>query len=260
MRKFCFLDQMKMILITILLFSQSAFASWVTTYQDVIATISADHTFHESVAIPQIPSSKDFNELEQNYGNEDLKNIYWSMTPDQVLKNNENIKTLLEQDIIGEAEKLSSSEIRRIFRYTESSYVVKKEERYDKDEVIGFCFGRAFIAHHQARLREVDPDNIKKIWIVGDMKKWGHHVATILRGDKGWMVIDTYTGLLTVETWIKRMEQDKKRSSDELMFFVINATRFGHQNNNLHNSIDLFNSPEETLLEFEDKEATRELK
>lgn len=257
--KICYLAKMKITLLFILIFSQAAFASWVTTYQEVAQIIKADHVFHDSASLEQITVARDLNELEQAYGNEDLKLIYNSMTRDDILKNNENIRMLLESQL-SEGDSLSSSEIRRIFRYTSNTTVVKREERYDRDEVIGFCFGRAFIAHHHSKIRNVDPLNIKKIWVVGDMKKWAHHVATILKGDKGWMAIDTYTGLLSIERWMQVMERDKKRGAEELMFFVTNATRFGHENNNFYNSIDLFNSPEENLIEYEDGKASSELK
>lgn len=255
-------------IILLLLLSNSALASWVTTYQEVTEDIKTDHSFYDLANKDLISSSRDFNELEKNYGNEDLKNIYWSAAEDQVIANNENIRNLLNQ-INPEAREvmlddgkflLSKSEVRKVFRYTSNTRVVKREERYDKDEVLGFCFGRAFIAHYQAKLRDVHPESIKKIWVVGDMEKWGHHVATMLRSKKGWMVIDTYTGLLTVEKWMQRMEKDKKRNANKLMFFVTNATRFGHQNNNFFNSIDLFNVPEENLLEFEDKKKAATLK
>lgn len=260
---------MKTSIILLFLFvSNAVFASWVTTYQQVTEDIKRDHTLYETLNQEQISSSRDLTELEQNYGNEDLKNIYWSMPKDQVTENNINIKALLAEEnplnreVMEEEGKflLSSSDIRKIFRDTTNTNVVEREEKYDRDEVIGFCFGRAFIAHYQAKLREVHPDSVKKIWVVGDMEKWGHHVATILRGRKGWMAIDTYTGLMSVEKWIKRMEKDKKRKADELMFFVTNATRFGHQNNNFYNSIDLFNVPEENLVEYEDRKKASDLK
>ena len=259
---------MKTYLFIVLIFvNKLSFASWVTTYQELSSDLEQIHRIHEVSTPHEIQEAKNFEELERAYGNVDLKLIYNSSSEDFVTKNNQNILRLLKHDEISEEFEfidkkknfLSRSEVKRIFRDTSRIRVVEREERYDREEVIGFCFGRAFISHHISHLKGVHPKSIKKIWVVGDMKKWAHHVATILKTDNGWMAIDTYTGLLSVERWIQRMERDKKRNAKELMFFVTNATRFGHENNNFYNSIDLFNIPEDKMEEFEDK-SSKEIK
>ena len=252
----------------ILLFANLALASWVTTYQDLSADIGKYHNLVEVHDPHALVSASSLEKLEKSYGNTDLKEIYMSFSEDTIEQNNSNIKNLLEttnpkqKPEFFEDKKflLSRNDVRKIFRNTSNIYVVKREEKFDRDEVIGFCFGRAFISHHISHLRGVHPESIKKIWVVGDMKKWAHHVATILRTSRGWMAVDTYTGLLSVERWIKRMERDKKRNARELMFFVTNATRFGHESNNFYNSIDLFNVPEEELEEYESKKSTSDIK
>lgn len=118
----------------------------------------------------------------------------------------------------------------------------------------GFCFGRAAIAHCEAVRRGVDPESIKKIWVVGDMGHWGHHVATAVKGDHGdWYIIDNFTesttGKLTmsVEEWIKIMETEAKNQGTSLknMYFLTSASRFSDAQNTPYNKLDLFNNDQD---------------
>ena len=84
--------------ILLTLFTHATFASWITTYQEITESIKADHNLHELPNQALISTSANFKELEKNYGNEDLTNIYWSSNEADVLANNENIKLLLSEE------------------------------------------------------------------------------------------------------------------------------------------------------------------
>ena len=190
---------------------------------------------------------------------------YKGLSEEEVIVSNENLMNMLNinhentpRDPEGKVTVLSSSQVRKIYRATERTRVVQREYIYDPDEEYGFCYGRALIAHYNSMVRNIHPSAIKKVWVVGDMKKWSFHVATMLKVKEGWRVIDTYTGLLTLERWVKRLRRDKKKKAKELMFFVTSPTRFGYFNNTRYNSIDLFNVSSENYDKYNDKETTKE--
>ncbi len=103
--------------------------------------------------------------------------------------------------------------------------------KYDPEGNIGFCFGRAMIAHIEALETGLAKENIRKIWAIGTMKYdnilWNHHVATMVRGKNGiWYVLDPeYGQVLKMATWMKRVK--KMDADNKLEFFVTNPNRFG---------------------------------
>jgi hypothetical protein len=245
---------MKKVAVFLVLLTYCAFAqaSWVSTYNDIVQPIWDTYQWSNTSNIEQIPSSRDLRELEANYGNENMYYIYSELTDEQVLQNNENLNNILElaltQELAGPGvRQLSRGESSRVYRAVERERVVKNQHKYDPDEVLGLCFGRATIADIHARVRGVDPSAIKKIWVLGDMKKWQFHVATMLKEKKKWTVIDTYTGKLSLERWVRRMQRDKKRNARELMFFVTSAARFGFMSNHIYSASELFNYSFEEL-------------
>ena len=95
-----------------------------------------------------------------------------------------------------------------------------------------------------AIIRDVHPESIKKIWIAGDMGVWGHHVATMVYTEKGWIVLDTNIGKgISVNAWIDRyMVYKKKDAPQDIMVFVTQAGRYGPYDTRSYNPIDLFNT------------------
>lgn len=83
---------------------------------------------------------------------------------------------------------------------------------------IGYCFGRAVYFHMMFIKLGVNPDSLRKIWVLGEIPqngiKWGHHVALMVRGTKPgeWFVLDTFVGKVrTARSWfaeIRRYTRD----------------------------------------------------
>lgn len=197
----------------------------------------------------------DLNDLKRMYGTESYFNIHSRMSNEEILENNAALRELLNNEADPEdlpnkslagssnLKRAERSQAKTIYDDMRNSPCVSNSGPYQRADVrVGFCFGRAIIAHMFAILRGFDPRSMKKIWVVGPMGVWGHHVAFMVRGKDGtWWVIDNVTGLVTHEQWMDRMVSNYKVTDRELMFFTSEASRFGPRFNYTYNSVNLFN-------------------
>ena len=193
--------------------------------------------------------SKTFHELEEKYGGSSLLYIQQQIDNEEIKKNNLNIRELANVsfkpvNIEGKIDTITTADTQIIYSAMQLSEVNKNHYCYDTKGTIGFCFGRATIAHMEAIARDIHPDSIKKIWIAGDMKEWGHHVATIVYTEIGWMVLDTNIGKpVVISAWLDYYKPFKNAKADkEVMAFVTQAGRFGPYDTRAYNAIDLFNT------------------
>ncbi len=207
------------------------------------------YTPHSGVAEWVYSDAKTFKDLEKKYGGTSLLYIQSQIPTDEIVKNNENIIALSKlphkvEAIPGKMDTVTSKDSQIIYDAMEESEVNKNHYCYDTKGTIGFCFGRATIAHMEAIARNIHPDSVKKIWIAGDMKEWGHHVATMIFTDKGWMVLDTNIGKpVTVDFWLNYYKPFKNPKADkEVMAFITQAGRFGPYDTRAYNAVDLFNT------------------
>jgi hypothetical protein len=202
--------------------------------------------------------AKSFSELESLYGESSFIDIQRELEEVDIKLNNENLRKLLNTSykVKKLKNKISHPErnnANKLFKALLKAKVNKRYDHYDPQGTIGLCFGRATIAHIEAILDNIHPDLIKKIWIAGDMEEWGHHVATMIFTDKGWIVIDTnFTHPLTVKKWMKASMSNKKSEAKELMFFVTQAERLGPYDSRTYNAIDLFNTESDDFLAVDD--------
>jgi hypothetical protein len=203
-------------------------------------------------------SSNSLQELEGMYGKESLLDIQKKLTDDDIKKNNDHLKKLLAAPfqfthIEGKKEIITEEEAQIIYKAMSNSKVHQNHCQYDTQGTIGFCFGRATIAHMEAIVRGVNPDLIRKIWIAGDMGIWGHHVATMIKTEKGWMVLDTNIGKsISPDQWISRYLPYKIKNASEIMVFTTQAGRFGPYDTESYNAINLFNTNSSDYLKSQD--------
>jgi hypothetical protein len=222
--------------------------------------------------VRSISNSDSLEQLRMNYGSIALKRIYANMSSQEIRENNENVIALSKDDINFERNlngfrpmndaltELNRDQIDELYYAMTGTYVVRNQRNYG-GRGVGFCFGRALVAHNQALIRNVHPASVRKIWVVGNMGFWGHHVATIVKVKGDWMAVDNFTGVMTVEEWIERMKYEKdSKASKPLMFFITRAGRFGHATNSLYNTIDLFNVPQRSMQRYASTEAKNQLK
>jgi hypothetical protein len=202
--------------------------------------------------------AKTFASLEKSYGSDSLIDIQYNLSEEEIKKNNINIKKLASAPFKvrprkGKISALNDSDTMIIYKLMENSEVNKNHFCYDIKGTIGFCFGRATIAHMEAIVKNINPESVKKIWIAGDMKQWGHHVATMVNTEKGWMVLDTNLRRpVTVDFWIDFYQPMKSAKAKEIMVFVTQAGRFGPEDTTAYNAIDLFNTNSADFKKAED--------
>lgn len=213
--------------------------------------IMSEMMLHKSISDDRrgfYTEAQSLSELEELYGTESLIDIQKRLQHNDILLNNENVKKLLSErytvdPIEGKFSSISLAESQVIYDAMENAKVNKDNFCYDPQGSIGFCFGRATIAHMEALARKVHPEAIKKIWIAGDMGFWGHHVATMVYTKRGWRVLDTNNGKpLTVNAWIAHYWKTNKKDVKEVMVFVTQAGRYGPYDNRPYSALDLFNT------------------
>ena len=212
---------------------------------------------HYGPAAQVFSKAESLSELEALYGAGNLIEIQRFTANEEILKNNGKLKSLLKapyevKKIPGKIHKITTDDADLIYYAMANSDVHKNHHCYDTKGTIGFCFGRATIAHMEAIARDIHPDLVKKIWIAGDMGVWGHHVATMVYTEKGWMVLDTNLGKkVDVETWIA-MYMPYKKGKKDIMVFVTQAGRFGPYDSSPYNAINLFNTNTEDFKKAND--------
>lgn len=223
--------------------SPSNFKSCLEAMNELIA-----YKPYQGVASKFFSKAISLNELESFYGGESLIEIQRRTSNEEILSNNENMKKLFSAPLVvtkieGKYSEVTSVDANTIYKSMAESEVNKNHYCYDKEGTIGFCFGRATIAHMEAIVRNVHPDAIKKIWIAGDMGIWGHHVATMVYTKEGWVVLDTNLGkIIDANKWVAHYMPMKQKDAKEIMVFTTQAGRFGPYDNRPYNAIDLFNT------------------
>lgn len=195
--------------------------------------------------------AKNLRDLEMLYGDESFFSIQARTSNKEIIENNFNIFSMLNQKItpregVDKARqfitKVDKKMLDDIYKKMADSEVNKNHWCYDTKGTIGFCFGRATIAHLEAINMGVHPDLVKKIWIVGDMGIWGHHVATVVYSVDGPRVLDTNQGRpYKLSDWFQIYTKQKKSDKD-IMIFMTQAGRFGPEDARPYNPFDLFNT------------------
>ncbi len=199
-------------------------------------------------AFDRLLISKSLKDLEASYGDTSLIEIQKKLNESDIITNNKNLQKILTQGIefkpiAGKKNYVTADEGEVIYKAMKETKVNVNHDCYDPDGTIGFCFGRATIVHMEAIIRNVHPEAIKKIWIAGDMGKWGHHVAGMVKGEKGWLVLDTdLEHAVSTDEWVAKFMPDKPADAKEIMVFVTQAGRFGPYSTESYNAVDLFNT------------------
>ena len=221
----------------------ASFQSCLITMNNIIG-----YKPHFGVAASDLTKAKTLQALEADYGSESLIDIQRRLSDAEIKQNNAHIKVLLAQPfhvepIAGKSSYVTKEEADIIYSAMSESKVHKNHYCYDTKGTIGFCFGRATIAHMEAVVRNVNPEAIRKIWIAGDMGVWGHHVATMVKTDKGWLVLDTNVGhAITTDEWIAKYMPMKVKDANDIMVFTTQAGRFSPYDTQTYNAVNLFNT------------------
>jgi hypothetical protein len=104
---------------------------------------------------------------------------------------------------------------------------------FDRGSEIGFCFGRALLAHYELLKRGVPQEAIVKLFVLGDLKVghslWKFHVAVAVRDpEKGlWIIDPLQPSVSSLADWVQQMQKlDLKSPNPSSRFFVTDARKF----------------------------------
>lgn len=227
--------------------SSRGIASWHSCYETLSSVIYHSNKSSRYGSLG-FHFAKDLAEIEDLYGDESFFSIQGRLSNDEIRENNLKLRTLLDAEEAidepanGRVLQVSKEQATTLYNDMTSTPCVRNDGPYQRPGVaLGYCFGRAIVSHFHALRRGVHPQSMKKIWVVGDMGHWGHHVAYMVRGDQGkWFVVDNVTGLVSHDKWMNSLK-NYQRGNKEVMFFVTEASRFGPDSNRAYTTADLFN-------------------
>lgn len=221
-------------------------ANFQTCFQMMNSVVNYQHLSDGDDTL--LTNAKKLSELESSYGKESLIDLQLRLDDKSIKAANTHVQSLLKgpleaTKVNGKTHYVTMEEAQTILDSIENSKVNRDHYCYDPDNTTGFCFGRAIIGHMEALARNVHPEAIKKIWIAGDMKQWGHHVAPMVKGEEGWLVLDTNIGKpVSTEEWQKFYRPFKAPKAKEVMVFVTQAGRFGPYDSEAYSAVNLFNT------------------
>ncbi len=229
----------------------SEYSDPLSCYNHFVTLMSYSPAFNKralsSAQEIKLARSANLREMEKAYGGWSFFEIHAQFSPRKIRKFNQRLSKFLAPTQMSEQRdpkwvyRLTDEEAHKFYQDFEANPVGSCSANYEPGGVkIGFCFGRAIIAHVEALRYGVHPSSIKKIWVVGDMHEWGHHVATMIKTESGWKVFDNETGLVSAHQWMEIQRAEKKAGAKPLMFFVSSAERFGPANNGSYQASDLF--------------------
>lgn len=123
---------------------------------------------------------------------------------------------------------------KEILKAIESSTVAssKNVHVYDQGDQIGFCFGRALLVHYLLLKAGVPQKDMFKIFALGDLlvggQFWRFHVAVVVRGHAGFMVVDPLAGVpMVVSDWVAEVSRlEVKSPLHRARFYVTDPRKF----------------------------------
>lgn len=103
---------------------------------------------------------------------------------------------------------------------------------YDADEQIGFCFGRALLAHYLLLKAGIKAQDIQKVFALGEFRLggqfWRFHVAVMIESPEGYIVIDPLYGEpALLKDWCKNVSSlDVKQPLSRARFYFTDPRKF----------------------------------
>lgn len=153
--------------------------------------------------------------------------------------NNEILKQYqeIEELSLSGKQALNNQERKNLFQealeHPVTALSVENIKKYDPDQTIGFCFGRAMAVHLLARAHYgLASSSIRKLFVIGDLRsgaspEWRFHVTTVVKGltsrnRKTWYAIDPILETpILLSTWMKTI-QSKWDQNQKAMFYWVN--------------------------------------
>jgi hypothetical protein len=231
-------------------------ASFQTCYQSLTPFFRNYHP--EVVQFNPLKKINSLNDLDKLLGDQSYLDIQRNATQEEIKAHNQLMDKLFRKPLYSNHKRkkttyVTKEEAEILRKDVTYSTVNKNHVCYDPNYETGFCFARATIGHIEALLKGVDPNSIRKIWIVGDMGKWGHHVATLIKAKEGWYVYDSiFEKVLTSQEWFNALSAKKNPEAKDLMVFVSKSERFGPESANGYSPFTFFNTDTNTFNREDD--------
>lgn len=147
---------------------------------------------------------------------------------------------------------LDAAQAQDLYRAVRNHPVASNSQlrKYDPNNCVGFCFGRAMAGHLEALInKNIDPNSILKLFAVGNLKsgrtRWGYHVTLIVKakGEEGWWAIDPlFERALPYEDWTRRMNE-KYNADGNMLYFATPPKRMGPSANSIYSPASLHIPP-----------------
>lgn len=147
--------------------------------------------------------------------------------------NQASLSGFVQHDISADAEQLRK--MQGVIDEIEAHPVTSSDAVHDFEDgtQIGFCFGRALMAHYlllKADLQQVD---MRKVFVIGELmvnrQMWNFHVAVMVRDSRsGWIVVDPLQRKpLSLSEWVTVMKSyDIKFPFSRTRFYVTDVRKF----------------------------------
>ena len=173
-------------------------------------------------------------------------------------------KTPLVKRLPNRKATLKQAEVRSLYDKISGHPVVAmcQLQKYDPQNRMGYCFGRATAAHVEALRTRLQKESIRKVWAVGPMRAganiWSYHVATFVRNAAGeWQSIDPFIGKpIPLRQWMAKM---KTYDADPggLMFFASEGKRTAPDHPNKYRAKEFHEGEDGDLLLIDLMKETR---
>ena len=160
-----------------------------------------------------------------------------SISKKEINRRNQRVQDLFENFVPPKngkrAKELSHAQFVEVYAMLEREFTGQNMDQYDQAHCkIGYCFGRAYLAHMILLKMGLQQDSIRKVWAVGKMNSgtdhimWDFHVATTAYvKDYGWMVLDTnFNQPLPLRDWFNKNLSESVDGNVRL--YVTDAKKF----------------------------------
>ncbi len=189
-------------------------------------------------------------ELERLYGDSNLFDVYSRLLENDIKNINDHTLNIIHKNQLDD-DGVELTEVQSIFdRLIDNYNYATKNIHKSICDRNGFCYARATMAHMMALKRGIKSKNLKKIWVLGQLKSdindiWNYHVALVIKGKEDSYVLDTSFGLKTLSEFHAHFQKTENHYGKRPLSVMTQASRYQIGHSGSYNSFELFPPPEQ---------------